>query len=740
MKRTVLGFCLMLLACTGQAWAATAIYRSIGPENTSVLDSGSPSHSLTLNSGTATFSSALPLYIGVGDVLLYDSDGDSVQDACAFIHRRNSSQSFVVRDAAGATPANSASGDPTWEIYRAYTALAYAESGDENPGIPAAFQDFDYWSGGRDLVANNEVWNLACYADAPDTVYTNVQGWTTGPANYIKIYTPYLPTDVGASQRHNGTWSSGAYMMEVTTDNPLDITQACVRVEGIQFHWADIAHDGWPEIWIPSTGSGMDIRISHCIFRGLASGTIVDNHALEITDSDGGDGDVKIWNNLFYDFAWDPSVGAVYVHNPNVNVYFYNNTLDQCDAYGIWRETGVVTVKNNVVQNSSDGYTGTFDPASDYNLSDLAGDAPGANAKNSTTVSFVNPAVDNYHLQPGDTGARDSGTNLSGDAYLPFADDIDNQARSGTWDMGADEVIGVPTFTPTRTPTRTATRTPTRTATRTATPTATWTATPTITPTPTLSPSSTETPYYSPTATPTRTATPTITPTRTASASSTETPFYSPTFTQTRTPSPTLSATRTPTFTRTPSATNTPTRTQTSTFTTTLTSTFSSTPTMTPTLTESATYTVTRTVTPTRTATLTSTISPTPTITRTRTQSPTITITSTPSPTRTITLTRTPVAFVVQEVVVYPQPTTGDVLFFYYPLAEPGEVEIEIFNVVGERAAYLRESKAGVGYERTQWSIQNAAPGVYMYRVRIKTATAETVTPIKKLMITKIRK
>lgn len=650
----------------GPAWAATNIYRSVGPANTSALVSGSNFCTLTLASGTATFSAPLSLNIGVGDVLLYDSDGNATLDSSAFIHGRSSSAVFILRDGGGGIPADAPSGTMTWSIYRAYTSLAEAECGRENGGIPSALRDFESWSDGRDLVTNDEIWNLACYGEAAaDTVYANFSDWDTQATNFIRVFTPTLASEVGVSQRHNGTWSNSAYRMEVTTDNPLDIRQRCLRLEGLQFRFSDVTHDEWPMVWISGNGNPLEIKISHCIFRGMAAGTLVDNKALEISDYDGGSGDVKVWNNVFYDFDWDSTTGGVYLGNANINCYFYNNTLVGCRSYGFMNVSGTAIAMNNLSQDSSDGYAGVFDAASDYNLSDLAADAPGTHAKNSTTVSFVNAAAGDYHLQPGDTGARDAGTSLAGDAHQPFSDDIDGQTRPALpaiWDIGADEVVEIETYTPTPTPTATLT--------------------------------------------------------------STVSPVYSPTFTPTRTPTATrtATATRTSTITFTSTPTLTPTRT------------------VTPTRTHSATATETRTASPTFTATSTFTISPTPTISPTRTQSPTITITFTPSPTRTITSTRTPVAFTAREAVAYPQPTTGDSLYFYYPLDEPGEVEIEIFNVLGEPILTLRDAKAGLGYERTRWDIRNAAPGVYFYRLRTKTSARETTTPIKKIIITKIKK
>jgi hypothetical protein len=52
----------------------------------------------------------------------------------------------------------------------------------------------------------------------------------------------------------------------------------------------------------------------------------------------------------------------------------------------------------------------------------------------------------------------------------------------------------------------------------------------------------------------------------------------------------------------------------------------------------------------------------------------------------------------------------------------------------------LRETKPGAGHERTLWNVRNAAPGVYLCQVKIKTAGWEIISPVKKFVITKIRR
>ena len=82
--------------------AATALYRSVGITATALASGGG--NALTIAGSTATFASGLPAYIGVGDVIQYDSDGNNSIDALAFIHGRTNSQTYTVANKNGATP------------------------------------------------------------------------------------------------------------------------------------------------------------------------------------------------------------------------------------------------------------------------------------------------------------------------------------------------------------------------------------------------------------------------------------------------------------------------------------------------------------------------------------------------------------------------------------------------------------------------------------------------------------
>ena len=120
--------------------------------------------------------------------------------------------------------------------------------------------------------------------------------------------------------------------------------------------------------------------------------------------------------------------------------YIYNNTCVG-SSYGITVSTGTVYAKNNICYDNDDGATnGTFHEDSDYNATDAASIGTGG-AHDQTEQTFTFTGGDDYHLQSGDAGAKDLGVDLSGDGGLAFSNDIDDESRSGTWDIGADEYV-----------------------------------------------------------------------------------------------------------------------------------------------------------------------------------------------------------------------------------------------------------------------------------------------------------
>lgn len=108
----------------------------------------------------------------------------------------------------------------------------------------------------------------------------------------------------------------------------------------------------------------------------------------------------------------------------------------------------------------------------------------------------------------------------------------------------------------------------------------------------------------------------------------------------------------------------------------------------------------------------------TPTFTVTPTITPTFTITPTSTPTPTVTPTTTSVRdFHGKPFLAFPNPARGQV-HFILPADQSGEVEIELFNLVGERVA---EVKGAVAFGNgITWDCRQCAPGIYIAQVSLQ--------------------
>jgi hypothetical protein len=425
------------------------IFRSVGAGATTALTTGT-SNSMSISNSIATFSSALPDNIGVGDAIQYDSDVNSTIDSIAFINSRIDSTHYGVQKADGTTATSTSASDNDWSIFRAYTSLAnavdYSLGGTENTGINNSVRNFDNWTGGKDLVSANQQWNVALYANggAGDTAGFDVQqnGWVTSNINFINIFTPTDLSQVGVSQRHSGKWDASKYWLENTANRLAAVISWIpnVRFDGLQIREAPT--EGYNASGVGLYGS--DTSLSNSIIKYEGSG----NTGYVGMQGGGGAAAVtysyqKIWNNIFYGFRAGIQVGGM------TNLVL-NNTIAYCDTtdadrVGIQSYWGRGPIAiNNIVQGCGDGYNGgSFLSISDYNISDLSADTTGGAHDKQATVSFVDAAGKDFRLLNSDTSAVNAGYNIANDSNTPlyFTTDIAGQTRSGLWDIGASESV-----------------------------------------------------------------------------------------------------------------------------------------------------------------------------------------------------------------------------------------------------------------------------------------------------------
>jgi hypothetical protein len=264
-----------------------------------------------------------------------------------------------------------------------------------------------------------------------DTTPLNLGGWTTDAEHYIRIYT-------APEARHHGTPGSG-YRLQTTGSGPIYSTVPFFRIEGLEIHGLS---SGSPVYARPGAGVDGDIRVSHNLIHGngvdSGSGVFIYDY----------DGVSRVWNNVIYDVS-----GLGYLAGIQTSrgvAYVYNNTIVDLVAGFAIRSGGAVVAKNNLTEAPGDDFYGVFYPGSDFNASS-DDTAPGLHSRRSQTFTLVNRSGDDFHLAATDAGARNYGTDLSSDAHIPIADDVDGDPRVGGWDIGADEITsGTDTVAPIR--------------------------------------------------------------------------------------------------------------------------------------------------------------------------------------------------------------------------------------------------------------------------------------------------
>lgn len=264
----------------------------------------------------------------------------------------------------------------------------------------------------RDLVALDEIERAECYSGNVGS--TNVFGWTMDATRYAEIV-------VAAGHQHAGKWdTSKCYMLAgVNGINIIDVGSLHLRVRGLQIQHNASLNSLYG---IRCTPAGFAGIIEQCIIR--RTGTGLGLVGIAVT---GG-----VVRNNWVD-GYDMSGGVGFFNLPGAATKYFNNTATR-NTRGFSFAAGSPTSRNNLAALNADGFFGALGDH-DYNASDLANDAPGANSRNSQTFTFADPSGGDYHLRITDQGATGHGQDLS----LLFADDIDAQPRIGRWDIGADQ-------------------------------------------------------------------------------------------------------------------------------------------------------------------------------------------------------------------------------------------------------------------------------------------------------------
>jgi len=416
-----------LFAGAGKASAATNVFYSVG-QNTNDHKTGSPSITLSGYAATLSVGQTAP-NMGVGDVITYAGG------SCFISAKTDADQMhWNCQNATGGTAPQVTDATVT-SINHAFSSLSVAVGG-ASPGAANSSH-----LNTSNLTAGDYILKIPCYYDTgSDTTAVSINDWTTGASNYIEIYTPTsMTTEVNQTQRHSGVWDDSKYHLNISSTVALYIQEDHVKAHGLQLNAV-----GYTGIRI-SVGDDATINIADNIVKGNATTYV---NAIYVGAA-GPSSFANIWNNIIYGFNGTEGY-CFYVYDVDITAHLYNNTCSG-NAAGIYARSGTVVAKNNIVKGSGNAYSynGIFATGTNANSTDST-DSPGVGTNyNEQTFTFNDEANKDYHLNSGDTGAKNKGENLSADDYFPFSDDIDGDARAGSWDIGADEVYSSDVTAPT---------------------------------------------------------------------------------------------------------------------------------------------------------------------------------------------------------------------------------------------------------------------------------------------------
>lgn len=257
------------------------------------------------------------------------------------------------------------------------------------------------------------------------------------PWDFATSATNYLLIEAAAAHRATLTgWDTSRYRIE-GTDRSTGVIYlnegSHVRFDGLQVK-VTCTTGSTVGVKLMNANQGeadIDCRFTNGRVLGVETGgTIIGLHSRPHT---GGAGMAYFWNNV----VTGCNQGA---ECDSADASFYNNTF-YGNNFNMVADAAFLAVNNVCAAGISGDFIGTFHASSNYNASSDTS-APGANSRVSQVFGFVNPGGGDFHLQSSDGGAKNFGT--SDPSSGKFSDDMDRVTRTGSWDIGADE-LAVPT-------------------------------------------------------------------------------------------------------------------------------------------------------------------------------------------------------------------------------------------------------------------------------------------------------
>ncbi|MHA2033542.1 MAG: hypothetical protein ACW99Q_29590, partial [Candidatus Kariarchaeaceae archaeon] len=327
--------------------------------------------------------------------------------------------------------------------------LEYNRVVDPDSGAGYDYTSLNTWESGEqaDLTTSglNKISVATCRSTsggADDTAAaTDIIGWTTEAANYIKIW-----TDPAESYRHPGIWDDTKYRRVTGNDRVFDTDEDYMVFDGIQVGNI-VSGNGLAIFELGSvSGSSNKIEIKNSILK-LNSNESYWQYGVTAGAS-ASDSKVYMSNCLFYNGHTAGSTQTALYIRSDYDWYLHNCTIIG-NALGVRKALGTgTTYCKNVLCYDQGNSTGSF--VLDNGTLDLnycasddgeADDFGGTGNRALQTFTFVNSGIGNYELDPKDDGALLYGTNLYTDTDIPITDDIKGVSRGAAttdnYDIGA---------------------------------------------------------------------------------------------------------------------------------------------------------------------------------------------------------------------------------------------------------------------------------------------------------------
>jgi len=277
---------------------------------------------------------------------------------------------------------------------------------------------------GQDLTdGGGDTYTATCQdtTNVADTTGVTIDGWTTAVANYIEVVN---------ADSHGGKWNATVFRFETSVGGDTNIhwiNEDYVRIEGIQYT-NDTENNANMIVVFSSAGASSDIRFNKCIMKATDQINTAIIQAAECT--------MNVFNCIIYDIDKDGGDhrAGIRIQHADAIAHLYNNTIVDCYR-GIYDSSGNCDVDMNLVSDCTDCFNGTFNSGEENAYTEGADPANNGNSvTRGVDFAFMDYAGNDFHIDASFDGTTDQSGGL-------VTDDIDGDARSGTYDIGADEYI-----------------------------------------------------------------------------------------------------------------------------------------------------------------------------------------------------------------------------------------------------------------------------------------------------------